>query len=198
MKKILLVAAVAAIITAGCNKNGGNAGSGTYAADSTTIRHSGMLAYVDMDTLVYKYDMYLDLAAEFEVKAAKAEADLSSKQRSLENAIADYEEKATKGLMTQVQMRTTEESLTQRQQAFMQQREQVLTQLTDEERVMLNQIHHSIVDFLKEYNSDYRYQMILSTSAGSPVLNASPELDITREVLAGINKKYAAAQGSAR
>lgn len=192
MKKILLVATFVAIITAGCKSNNGSAGSVTAVLDSLGAAQSGQLAYVDMDTIVLKYDMYTALSQEFETKASKADADLSARQRSLERDLIDYQEKAQKGLLTRLQMQTTEENLTKKQQDFMAQREQVLATLGEEERVMLNQVHYSITEFMKEFNKDYRYAMIVSTSAGSPVLHANPALDITKEVLAGLNKKYAA------
>ena len=62
----------------------------------------------------------------------------------------------------------------------------------EEEQVMLNRIHYSITEYLKEFNSDYRYKMILSSSTTGPVLNADPSLDLTQIILEGLNKKYAA------
>lgn len=63
-------------------------------------------------------------------------------------------------------------------------------ELAEEEQVLLNQIQYSIVEFLKEFNSDYRYGMIISTTGAGPVLHANPAFDLTKEVLAGLNKKY--------
>ena len=71
-------------------------------------------------------------------------------------------------------------------------RDQVMSELAEEEQVMLNRIHYSITEYLKEFNSDYRYKMILSSSTTGPVLNADPSLDLTQIILEGLNKKYAA------
>lgn len=37
---------------------------------------------------------------------------------------------------------------------------------------MLNKIHYNITEYLKEFNSDYRFKIILSTTSGGPVMNA--------------------------
>lgn len=193
MKKILLAtAAVALVIASGCNKNNNAANNNSAAVSDSGTVTSAQVAYINMDSLVSKYDLYINLSDAYQTKASKAESDLSAKSRSLENAVRDYETKIQKGLVTRAQAQTIEEDLTKRQQAFMQQRDKVLSELTEEEQVMLNQIHHNITTYLDEFNADHRFGIIISTNAGGPILNADPALDITKEVLAGLNKKYAA------
>ena len=194
MKKIVLATtAVALIIASSCNSNNNAANNNNNVAvsDSGTVT-SAQVAYVNMDSLVSKYDLYINLSDAYQTKASKAESDLSAKSRSLENAVRDYETKIQKGLVTRAQAQKIEEDLTKKQQNFIQQRDKVLSELSEEEQVMLNQIHHNITTFLEEFNADHRFGIIISTNAGGPILNADPSLDITKEVLAGLNKKYAA------
>lgn len=194
MKKIILVATAVVLIVAGCKPKNSSEGVSAFNADSTGTVHSAQVAYINMDSLIMKYDMYINLSGAYQAKASKADSDLTSKGRSLERDVADYQNKVQNQLVTRAQAQTIEESLTKKQQAFIEQRDRVVAELNEEESVMLNQIHHSIIEFLKEYNSDYRYGVILSTNAGGPILHANPALDITKEVLAGLNKKYAGIQ----
>ena len=96
MKKILLILAAVALTTEGCNKNQAPAGGETKPAAETTesdaaaAASSGTIAYFNVDSLISKYDMYLDLRAEYEAKAKKADAELTSKGRSLESDLKDY------------------------------------------------------------------------------------------------------------
>ena len=87
---------------------------------------------------------------------------------------------------------TMQENLEKKQQSFVQHRDKVMNELAEQEQVMLNKIHYNITEYLKEFNSDYRFKIILSTTSGGPVMNADPSLDITQIVLEGLNKKYAA------
>jgi sulfur relay (sulfurtransferase) DsrC/TusE family protein len=98
--------------------------------------------------------------------------------------------------VTTATAQTMQADLEKRQQNLMQQRDRAMAEIAEDERVLLNQIHFSIVDYLSEFNDDYRYGMIVSTNAGGPVLNADPQLDITEIVKAGLNKKYAADKAS--
>lgn len=53
--------------------------------------------------------MYLDLRAEYEAKAKKADAELTSKGRSLESDLKDYQNKIDKGLVTRSEAMTMPE-----------------------------------------------------------------------------------------
>ena len=71
----------------------------------------------------------------------------------------------------------------------------MMGEMAEEEQVMLNQIQYSITEYLKEFNKDYQYGVILSTTTAGPIFNADPKLDITTVLLEGLNKKYASEKG---
>ena len=50
-------------------------------------------------------------------------------------------------------------------------------------------LRDSLNNYLGEFNMDNRYKLILSKS-GHNVLYAAPTVDITKEALAGLNKRY--------
>jgi outer membrane protein len=158
--------------------------------------NSGEIVYVNIDTLVTNYAMYYNLKAQFEAKSSKVEAELTSKSQKLNQDARSFEEKVNKGLVTRAQAIEMQNSLQARQNELLQYREQKVGELSEEERVMMNQIHHSIIEYLKEFNKDYKYKMIISTSNGSPILNADPKLNVTSEVLRGLNEKYKAQEAA--
>lgn len=191
MKKILAAVAALAVL-AGCKNT-----AGTPAADSSAVASNGIssvsdIAYVDIDSLIAHYDMYTDLSAEFETKAKKIEGELTSKKRRLEKEVRDYQEKASNGLMTRSQMAQTEEQLQAKMQSYEQSSQKTLAELDEEQQVMTNQVIYSIMNYIKEYNSNLRYKMILSTTGSGPVLDADPALNITSEILDGLNQRYVA------
>ncbi len=190
MKKLLFAVCAVALLAVGCTSKNAPAGS----ADSTATKtaSSGAIAFVRIDSLINNYTMYTDLRTSYEEKAQKADTELTAKGRSFEREMRDYQEKIQNGLVTRAQAQTMEENLTRKQQNLMQQRDRVMGELAEEEQVMLNQIQFSITEYLKEFNAGFRYDVILSTSGPSTVLSGNPELDITMDVLDGLNKKYAA------
>ncbi len=62
--------------------------------------------------------------------------------------------------------------------------------------VSQNKVINYIMEYLTEYNSDNRFSMIFSYSFGGGLLFADEGLDITSEVLEGINIKYEAEKTS--
>ena len=44
--------------------------------------------------------------------------------------------------------------------------------------------------YLDKYNQDKKYSMILTNQGGVPVFTADPALDITDDVLSGLNEEY--------
>ena len=53
------------------------------------------------------------------------------------------------------------------------------------------QLTDSLNNYLKEFNADGRYHIILSNSAKDNVLWAAEQYDITNEVIEGMNARYA-------
>ncbi|MDD3108746.1 MAG: OmpH family outer membrane protein [Alistipes sp.] len=198
MKKIVSLLCVAVLVLSSCNKSSnkesGDAAQTTPAAESSNpvLATEGTIAYFNIDSLISKYAMYEDLRAAYEVKAKKAETTVNAQGRSLEKDLRDYQEKIQKGLVTSSQAQALEESLNKKQQAFVQHRDKVMNELAEEEQVLMNRIHYSILEYVKGFNSDLRFKMILSTTSGGPVINADPSLDLTSVLLEGINQQYAA------
>jgi Skp family chaperone for outer membrane proteins len=63
--------------------------------------------------------------------------------------------------------------------------------MAEEEAVMFRRIYDAIQTFLTEYNQEHNYSLILSTSgSNNVVLQGAPELNITQDVLNGLNAKY--------
>ena len=191
MKKILAAVAALAVL-AGCKNTAGTPAADSSAAASNGINSVSDIAYVDIDSLIAHYDMYTDLSAEFETKAKKIEGELTSKKRRLDKEVRDYQEKASNGLMTRSQMAQTEEQLQAKMQSYEQSSQKTLAELDEEQQVMTNQVIYSIMNYIKEYNSNLRYKMILSTTGSGPVLDADPALNITSEILDGLNQRYVA------
>ena len=68
-------------------------------------------------------------------------------------------------------------------------RENLVDQLQSEESDMNDSIHNNLTRYLKEYNKEKNYLFILGYQRGSGILLASDSLDITKDVLKGLNKE---------
>ncbi|MDR3366287.1 MAG: OmpH family outer membrane protein [Prevotellaceae bacterium] len=160
-----------------------------------TVAGEGVV-YVNIDSLVRGYDMYFDLQKEFEAKAKKKDGNFTARMKKFESDARDFQEKVEKGLVTRSQAQQLQEGLAKREQELMQLRQQLQSELQEEEGVMLRQIQNNIQNYITEYNKDKKYSLILSTSGSSVVLYGDPALNITSEVLNGLNETYVKARKS--
>ena len=162
----------------------------------TNITGSGVeisdqaIAYVNIDTIIFNFDMFFDRREDLIAKQQKAEAELTSKGTRYERGAKDYQEKVSKGLVTRATAAEMEQSLLQQQQELVNLRDKLQSDLLEEEQVMNRQILEYITTFLDENKAEYNYQYILGKSFGSVVLYGNNSLDITQKVLDGLNKKY--------
>ena len=150
------------------------------------------IAYINIDSVIFKFDMFFDRRNELLAKQKSAEAELNSKGSQYEKSAKDYQDKVNKGLITRATAAQIEQSLVQQQQELVSLRDKLQSNLVEEEQVMNRQILEYITKFLEENRSEYNYQYILGKSFGSVVLYSDNALDITPKVLEGINRKYKA------
>ena len=69
--------------------------------------------------------------------------------------------------------------------------ENLQRELIEEEQVMLRQIMNEVMIYLEEYNKQYNYKYIFSNSFGGQLLYTDKSLNITNDVLKGLNESYA-------
>ena len=98
-----------------------------------------------------------------------------------------------KGLLTTSVANAQYQKLQQQQNEYQQYAVRKQQEMAEEQQVMLNQIMNAIAEFVEQYNAQKQYALILTTSGDilpAPVVTGSPALDITDELLAGLNEAY--------
>ena len=194
MKKNFFVCGLAALMAlVACNQNGNVAPAAqTSASDTTAV--AGSIVYFDMDKVMQGYDMANDLNSVFETKANGIQSEIDRRGKKLEKDAADFQNKVDKGLLTNSVAQVQYQKLQQQQQEYQQ---YVLTkqqEMGEEQQVMLNQIMDAISTFVKEFNEEHKYALILFTSSANnisaPVVTGDERLNITDEILSGLNAAY--------
>jgi Outer membrane protein len=188
---VLAVAIVVLYILHFVPKSSSNASANLQDTTGKFSPKTGAVVFVDIDTLISKYDMYIDLKKELEQKGQDKEAQFNVKLKGFQKEAADFQDKVQKGLVTRSQAEEMQQGLQQKQQGIYQLQDQLRTEMADEQQVMNNKMLNSIMDYLKEYNQNKGYSYIVSHSFGGPVLFADQGLNITNDVLKGLNEKYA-------
>lgn len=192
MKKIYLIAAsFLGLVMMSCD----NAPATTPSTISTTQQvgatsYSGIV-YMNSDSLISGYKMYKDLSTDFRIKSEKIEKELQGRASKFETSYRTLESDMQKGLITRTEAQAKGEELKKEQQVILQYRDQKLAELQEEEMVMMNKISVAIQSYVEKYNEAKKYQMIINTSSSTNVvITGDKNLDVTKELLDGLNSEY--------
>ena len=150
----------------------------------------GAVVYVDLDRILMEYDMANDLRSVVETKVQNIQAEVNRRGKKLEKDVMDFQNKIDKGLMTRSVAEVQGQKLQQQEAEFNNYAAQKQQEIQEEQVVMMNQLGDAIQTYITKYNEEKQYAMILTNSGGAPVITADAALDITDDVLAGLNEEY--------
>ena len=189
---ISIVALAAATVFGVLYLTSGNKAADTNVEGETAVpaASKGDIVYVDLDRILMDYDMANDLRSVVETKVQNIEAEVTRRGKKLENEVKTFQEKMNKGLMTRSVAEVQQQKLMQQEQEFNNYAAQKQQEIQEEQVVMMNQLGDAIKTYLDKYNAEKQYAMILTNSGGAPVITADSALDITDDVLAGLNDEY--------
>lgn len=150
------------------------------------------IVYVNVDSLLIKYEFFKDTQKVLESKRFQLENELTAKGRNLQNKVTFFQQRAP--TMTQEQGRATEASLQKEQQDILAYRERAAQNLANEEQAKNKQLYDQIYEYLRKVNTRNKYEFVLGYTKGGGILFADPSADQTKAVLDGLNKEYQAKQ----
>jgi outer membrane protein len=154
-----------------------------------TVAGPFRIAYVDIDTFEANYTFLKNKREEFNKRQQAMQSELERSARQLQTNVEAFQRKAQSGNISQSEGEATEKQLVQMQQSLRLREQSLTEQLLKEKDEFNSSLHDQLDKFLTEYNKDRQYDYILSYSrSGSPILFANKELDITKDVIKGMNE----------
>ena len=183
---VILVAAIAALFVIFYSGKT-PATSEPVAAEQTDVMP---VAYLNVDSLLMNYTFAQEASDKLMSKQEDARVKMNTKLRTFQNEVADFQRKLeNNGFLSRERAEQAQQKLAKKEQEL-QELEAKLTQDIMLENQKLNvQLADSLTNYLKEFNADGRYHVILSNTAKDNVLMAAEQYDITDEVVAGLNAR---------
>lgn len=148
------------------------------------------VAYLNVDSLLANYTFAQEASEKLMTKQEDARVKMNTKLRTFQNEVADFQRRLeNNGFLSRERAEQAQQKLAKKEQEL-QELEAKLTQDIMLENQKLNvQLADSLTNYLKEFNADGRYHVILSNTAKDNVLMAADQYDITDEVVAGLNAR---------
>ena len=188
MKHVILFAVAAALSLTACQKSAEEA---EETSENTGAETTGLkIAYVEMDSLITQYQLYKDYEEELTRKGTNIQSTLAQKQRTLEQHAAAMQKKyESNGFTTRDELERAQNSIQAEQQQLQELADRLQTDFAQEQARVNQEARDSIQAFLRPYNKTKKYDYVL-VKAGDNMLIANPKMDITKEVIKGLNKRY--------
>lgn len=184
-----VVLLVAVVILYVLHFSGGSKGeSGSSMADTSTVHLK--VAYINSDS-VLKYYEYLKVNRDqLEAKTKKMDEDLQRRTVGLRQEIEAYQRNVSN--MTLGQVRAVEEDLGKKQQNLQMYQQRLQQELLQEEAKLNQELYTRVTGFLKQYGQEKGLQFVFKFDPTSDVLYGGEALDITQDVIKGLNEAYKA------
>ena len=171
----------------------GNADNQT-AADAS-VQANGLqgmkIAYVEIDTLLSKYNFCIDLNEEMIKKSEDVRLTLNQKAKDLDKQKQEFQTKYQNNAYLSPERAQQEYNrIAKLEQELQELSNQLQSELMRENEKNSLQLRDSINAFLKEYNKSKGYSLIISNTGFDNLLYADSTYNITSEILEGLNARY--------
>ncbi|MDE7442574.1 MAG: OmpH family outer membrane protein [Muribaculaceae bacterium] len=177
------------MFTTGCSQSPTQQAVSSMSQDKSEAAPAQLnIRYVDMDSIAANYNLARDLQ-EAQLRAySRLNAAQQQKSGEIQKAAGEIQQKLNNnGYLSEVSYNSDMQRVNKMQQEaegylnnLQRSQEQELAQLA-------MQMQDSINSFIKDYNATRGYDAILIKSSG---LYFNPDLDITDEIIAGLNARY--------
>lgn len=158
-------------------------------SDSThVVDASAETVYVNGDSLLENYDYFKKAKKDFEAKTARTENEITAKRTALEREFAAYQQQGAS--LSQDQRAKVEENLMRKEQELRTYSENAAAKLQEEQVKFNEKLFDKVSDYLKEHTKGKNYKIVMNYTKGTGILYANDSLDITNEVLEGLNDQY--------
>ena len=153
---------------------------------------SGMkIAYVEIDTLLAKYNFCIDWFAALVMSCEYVRLSLNQKAKELDKQKQEFQTKyQNNAYLSQERAQQEYNRIAKLEQDLQALSNKLQSELMSENDKNSLQLRDSINAFLKEYNKTKGYSLIISNTGFDNLLYADSVYNITKEILDGLNARY--------
>jgi len=147
------------------------------------------VVFINSDTLLSNYAYFKAIQAKLRGLSTQAQNEITTKGQAFQKEVAAYQKNANN--LSPVQKAATEKKLAKKQEDLQALNQNTAKQLQDIEASENANLYNRIADYLKGYTKTKGYKIVLTYSKSNPsMLYGDDSLDITKDVLVGLNDEY--------
>ncbi|MBN1131607.1 MAG: OmpH family outer membrane protein [Bacteroidales bacterium] len=148
------------------------------------------IAYINMDSIMANWTLYRDYQQELGNKQQQLESDFAGRTETFYKSVEDAQYKMERGLVTRAEAQQLQQQLQTEEQKLLNLQNEYTMQLQEEGMVKNRRLLDALERYLKDYSQEHGYHYIFSYQFGGNLLYGEKVLDITGEVVLGLNKTF--------
>jgi outer membrane protein len=164
------------------------------------------IVYIDIDSLISKYDLYKERKTELEGQSKTAEQALAGKIEAFQRRVGKFQQELAQiqqnaNNIAPVELRKIEEkygmqqqNLAREEESLMKQRDNAAMDLEKKLQETQKDIQKKIDEYLVKIAEEKGYDYVLMKGAGGSVMFGKSSLDITNETITKLNEEYASSK----
>ena len=156
---------------------------------TTPASDNQKVAYVEIASIMSPYTYWKDVTKIIKAKEANIQRTLAGKQKAIQAAAANFQQNVQANKYTQVQAQQIQASIQKQAQDADALQQRLGAEYQNEVAKYNKALSDSVHNYLKEYNKDKKFAIILAKS-GDNILYADPAYNITDDVIKGMNQAY--------
>lgn len=150
---------------------------------------SHKIVYVDSIKVLSGYKGMEYAKKEYDVKVSVWNANLDTLKMEMEGKFQEYESKRMQ--LTAKEKELMEELLETKRQQYMNYQQMVAEKMKKEDQELTAKVYTKVNEYLKRYGEQKGYAFILGANQYGNIVYAENAVNITDEVIEGLNKEYA-------
>jgi len=148
------------------------------------------IAYINVDSLLLHYQFAKDANESLTKKQEDSRLTINTRARQLQTEMAEFQHKLENNAFLSRERAEQEQLRLQGKQRELQELDGKLSQqLLQVQQKMSEELRDTINKFMKEYNKDNKYEIIISNTSNDNILYAAKAYDITAEVTKLLNER---------
>ena len=152
------------------------------------------MAYVRVDYVLAESEIFKTEGLALQEKTQKAQNSWAQKEKNLQYAATQLQEKYQKGLITTADAQKQQADIEKKVANYQTNVQKEAQTLDEENLVFSNRSQDLIMRSIQAVNADKKYKMVVNATA---LLDAAEALDISDAVLSKMNELYAADKATA-
>ena len=160
-------------------------------AGNDTVRGGKLpIAYINIDSLLLNYTLAKESNESLIKKQEDSRLTINTNARQLQTEMAEFQRKLENNAFLSRERAEQEQLRLQKKQQELQQLDGKLSQqLVQIQQKMSEELRDTINKFMKEFNKNKKYQLIISNTSNDNILYADKSYDITSEVTKILNER---------